>query len=140
MIVRQATSQDASDLLALYRALEVSEGLGDLDAVIEVLKHPGTSVFVAETKAHVVAMATLHVLPNVTYSARPYALIENVVVLPEQRGHGFGRAVLLGAIEAARTRDAYKVMLLTGNARNASGFYEKLGFSPDEKRGLILRM
>lgn len=38
-----------------------------------------------------------------------------------------------------KTAGAYKLMLLTGDARGAVGFYEKVGFTGHEKNGLIYR-
>ena len=87
----------------------------------------------------VVAMATLHILPNVTWGGRPYALVENVVTAAKHRGNGFGRETLEAARDAAWAQDCYKIMLLTGQGRNATGFYESVGFSRDNKFGMIIR-
>jgi Acetyltransferases len=84
-------------------------------------------------------MATLHVLPNMTYGGRPYGLIENVVTEKDHRGQGHGRAVIGRLAEAARAAGCYKLMLLTGQARNARGFYEAVGFSADAKWGMMMR-
>ena len=73
------------------------------------------------------------------YGGRPYGLIENVVTLAPHRGQGLGRAVMQALIAAADVADAYKIMLLTGQGRDAKGFFLALGFDADEKHGLILR-
>ena len=70
---------------------------------------------------------------------RPYGLVENVVTGRPYRGQGLGRIVLQACIDHAKDAGAYKLMLLTGQARGVVGFYEKLGFSDHEKHGLILR-
>jgi GNAT superfamily N-acetyltransferase len=105
----------------------------------QVLTHPGTSILVAGD-GPLFGAVTLHVLPNLTYGGRPYALIENVITDQNHRGRGIGRNLMNAAIDAARDQRAYKVMLLTGQARAAVTFYEKLGFSADEKTGMILRL
>ena len=84
-------------------------------------------------------MATLHLLPNLTYTGRPYALVENVVTLRAHHGQGLGRAVMQAVIAQAWAADAYKIMLLTGQSNTAKGFYLKLGFDPDEKQAMTLR-
>ncbi|MEX0370881.1 MAG: GNAT family N-acetyltransferase, partial [Tateyamaria sp.] len=97
------------------------------------------SVWGAFAEQTLVAMATLHVLPNVTQGGRPYALIENVVTHAGHRGTGAGRRVMDAAIAAAWDADCYKIMLLTGRTAEARGFYEKLGFVADEKWGMTIR-
>ncbi|MEH6831615.1 MAG: GNAT family N-acetyltransferase [Sulfitobacter sp.] len=139
--IRELHSDDFSAALRLYQILTrdpvpVSESH---EAFNTVLHHPGTSIFGMEQDGTIVAMTTLHLLPNMTSGGRPYALIENVVTDPEHRGQGIGRAVLQACIDCAKSANAYKIMLLTGEARGARGFYEKLGFSGHEKHGLVLR-
>jgi ribosomal protein S18 acetylase RimI-like enzyme len=140
---RPLTLQDWPDASALYAQLntQVSFGSGReaKASFAEVLSHPGTSVFGALAETKVVAMVTLHLLPNVTYGGRPYGLIENVVTDAAWRGQGHARAAMQAAIETARQAAAYKIMLLTGHANEAIGFYEKIGFKADEKAGMILR-
>ncbi len=104
-----------------------------------LITHPGTSVFCAELNDRLVSTATLHILPNLTYLGRSYALVENVVTLPDHQGLGYGRLVMEAVTEAAWASDCYKIMLLSGKAAEALGFYERLGFSTDEKHGLSLR-
>ena len=74
-----------------------------------------------------------------TYGGEPYGLIENVVTARSHRGRGVGRAVLSRLIDMAWAADAYKVMLLTGTARGAQGFYRKVGFDDTDKHGMVLR-
>jgi len=93
----------------------------------------------AEVDGRLLGMATIHLLPNMTSGGRPYGLVENVVTDTEYRGTGVGSAVLQACVEHAKAEGAYKLMLLTGEARDAVGFYEKLGFTGHEKHGLIYR-
>ena len=88
---------------------------------------------------HLLGMVTLHILPNMTYLGRPYGLIENVVTRAANRMGGIGRQLMTHAIDYAWSQDCYKIMLLTGKQAKASGFYRKLGFSQDEKFGMIMR-
>ncbi len=105
----------------------------------EILDHPGTHIQVAEVSGQVAAMATLHVLPNLSFGGRPYALVENVATLKSHQGRGIGRRVMEEIAAFAWSKDAYKIMLLTGRDLGARGFYEKLGYSAEEKYGMTLR-
>ncbi|WP_299027023.1 GNAT family N-acetyltransferase [uncultured Sulfitobacter sp.] len=141
VILRDLATGDFEQALRLYQILTrdpvpVSTSSTAFDAI---LNHPGTHVVGVEDAGQVIAMVTLHLLPNMTSGGRPYALIENVICDPAHQGKGIGRAVLQGAIDRAKTAGAYKIMLMTGTARSALGFYEKLGFSGHEKHGLVLR-
>jgi len=139
MSPRIAHAQDAPCLLELYASLVQGAPIGGEDAALAVLAHPGTQIWCQPVGETLGAMATLHLLPNATQSGRPYALIENVVTLPDFRGQGYGRAVMQAAIAQAWEADAYKIMLMTGKAAGAKGFYERLGFTADEKWGMSLR-
>ena len=69
----------------------------------------------------------------------PYALIENVATARAAQRQGLGRLVMETAAEAAWARNAYKIMLLTGQTLGARGFYERLGYAADQKHGMVLR-
>lgn len=143
MLYRTLRPGDFDDALALYRELSgtrpVADGEFGRDCFRQILYREGTAIHGAETDGRVVSMATLHLMPNMTYGGRPYALVENVVTLKTHQGQGIGRGVMNALIDTAWAADAYKIMLLTGRRAEARGFYEKLGFDGDEKHGMILR-
>lgn len=139
--------------LAEYaQAAKLYHGLGDtpggvagLEHCAQVISHSGTTIlgpFCQDQDAEDLlgAMVTIHILPNMTYGGRPYALIENVISAPNLRGSGAGRHVMRSAIDLASDARCYKIMLQTGRKREARGFYQKLGFDADEKWGMILRL
>jgi GNAT superfamily N-acetyltransferase len=135
-----ADFRDARDLyVELVGDIPVADGAAGETRFGEILAHPGTTVWGADVWGKVTAMATLHVLPNMTFDARPYAIVENVVTLRGHRGHGLGAGVMSAVIEAAWSAGAYKIMLLTGKTLGAHGFYEKLGFTDQDKHGMTLR-
>lgn len=141
--VRLLNLSDFEDAVALYRVLvgdiPVPGGAEGEALFSSVLAHNGTYLIGAEVARRIRSMATLHILPNMTFGARPYALVENVVTDAGFREQGLSRAVMERTIEMAWSQDAYKVMLLTGRALGAKGFYQKLGFTSDEKYGMTLR-
>jgi ribosomal protein S18 acetylase RimI-like enzyme len=59
--------------------------------------------------------------------------LAELYVVPERRGHGLGRALMLAAIELARERGADSMDLNTGEQDAAArALYESLGFSRTE--------
>lgn len=139
MKTRVAHHDDIPQLCTLFNELAEGGEIGNEEDVRRVLDHPGTQISVACADPSIFSMATLHMLPNVTWAGRPYALIENVVTRSTSRGQGYGRAVLQHAIDTCESSGVYKVMLLTGRDRLVRGFYEKLGFSAGEKWGMTKR-
>lgn len=137
--VRPLGGEDTEAALALF--VHLTEGPREVkaEAFHAVLAHPGTTVFGAEGAGELLGLATLHLLPNATFSGRPYGLIENVIVHPSQRKRGIGRQVMMAATECAWARGAYKIMLMTSKSRGARGFYESCGFSAEEKYAMVLR-
>lgn len=54
---------------------------------------------------------------------------------------GFGSQCIEAAIDRARDRDCYKVMLLTGSDKAwKREFYESCGFDGDEKTGFTMSL
>lgn len=126
MLYRTLRPDDFGDALALYRELSGKRPVADGDfghgRFQQILDHDGTAIHGAETDGSIVSMATLHLMPNMTYGGRPYALVENVVTLRAYQGQGIGRGVMNALIDAAWAADAYKIMLLTGRRAEARGF------------------
>ena len=137
--VRPLGAEDTDAALNLYALLTLGPKEMSEKAFHAVLGHPGTTVFGAAGAGTVLGMATLHLLPNVTWQGRPYGLIENVVTQPEHRRGGIGRAVLQTALAHAWQQSAYKIMLMTGQKRGARGFYEAVGFSAEDKHAMVIR-
>jgi len=142
LTIRRACAGDRYALLGLYRQLlpsdEPSPADAELDAVWqEILARPGVLVFVGESQGVVVATCTLVVVPNLTRGARPYSLIENVVVHSDHRRRGYGDALMRHAISSAWSAECYKVMLLTGRDQTHD-FYEGVGLERGVKTGFVV--
>lgn len=141
--IRRAGSSDLGGLLTLYRELnpgdpELTANAAQI-AYAAMLAQPGLSIFLGTADDRAVSTATIVIIPNLTRGTRPYALIENVVTLEEQRGKGYGRAVIRHAIDFAFDAGCYKVMLLTGRQReHIHRFYEGCGFI-QSKSGFQIR-
>ncbi|MEU5906820.1 hypothetical protein [Micromonospora sp. NPDC047527] len=81
---RAARPEDFAQVLHLYRQLNpddpVLEDGSDAAAFQQILASPALHLFVLEVDGIVVATTYLNLIPNLTRSASPYAVIENVVV------------------------------------------------------------
>jgi len=75
---------------------------------------------------------------NLTRDQRPYALIENVVTHKDYRKRGFATAILNYAKDLAKSKNCYKIMLLTGSKDKATlRFYEKAGYNSQDKTAFV---
>lgn len=137
--VRLLTPSDAAEALILYNELTVGPPATSTAGFAVVLAHPGTQVIGVFDGPALAAMLTLHLLPNVLWNGRPYGLIENVVTRASHQRRGYGRQVMQAALDAAWAADAYKVMLMTGQGRGVTGFYESVGFSSKDKFAMVIR-
>jgi GNAT superfamily N-acetyltransferase len=137
---RKLLSSDFEDVAGLYEELVNDSSIAAGHENFEtILQHSGTTIYGAEFDGRIVAMATLHVLPNLAMNRPFYCLVENVVTLRAFQGQGFGRGVIAAVVDAAWAAGAYKIMLLTGADAGAAEFYKKCGFSSDTKLGMQLR-
>jgi GNAT superfamily N-acetyltransferase len=141
---REATPSDFPAIAGLYRQLHPGDPAlddgSDREIFDEILATPNLSLFVLEEGGSVVATTYLNVIPNMTRSASPYAVIENVVVDERLRGTGLGKQIMAATLDAAWQAGCYKVMLQTGSRRPAThAFYRACGFSADEKTAYLAR-
>jgi len=140
--LRCASPQDLAQLLELYTHLNadnrppIDEHLASLWR--EILDDPNHHVIVLEESGVLVSTCVLLIVPNLTRSQRPYALIENVVTRADCRKRGYATAVLDFARGIARERGCYKIMLMTGCKDEATlRFYEKAGYNRKDKTAFI---
>jgi len=86
-----------------------------------------------------VGTCTVNVCANLSWSGRPYAIIENVIVTLGYRGKGVGKELLSFAVNQAKDAGCYKVALMTGSRRAETlKFYESAGFE-QSKTGFQIR-
>jgi GNAT superfamily N-acetyltransferase len=142
-VLRPAGLADLATLLALYRHLNHDDAEMESSQALlrfrQMLDHPGMTVFAALQAEIAVSSVTLIVIPNLTRSGAPYALIENVVTHAEHRQRGHARALIDKAVAKAWDAGCYKVMLLTGSQEPATlRFYAGCGFA-QSKTGFQIR-
>jgi GNAT superfamily N-acetyltransferase len=144
MQVRQAQSADFARVMELLRQLQPADPVltdGRDRAVFEqVLREPWLSLCVLEDRGQMQSACYLNVIPNLTRSARPYGIVENVVTDAAARGKGYGMRIVAYALERAWEAGCYKVMLQTGSKNESThAFYRACGFSADDKCAYVAR-
>ena len=141
--IRPAKTGDLSGVLALYAQPALDDGnVLPLDAAgrlhARFADYPDYTLYVAILDDDVVGSFALLVMDNLGHLGAPSAIVEDVVVDPALQGRGVGRAMMAFALERAREKRCYKLML-SSNAkrREAHAFYESLGF---ERHGFSFRV
>lgn len=144
--VRLIKHNELEKLLSLYQYLNPDDPCLAIDQGLQqhwndIQSDPFLYYFVIEEDGMLVSSCTLAIIKNLTRSARSYALIENVVTHSDHRRNGYATAVLQKAIQTAKDKDCYKVMLMTSRKDERTlRFYEQAGFARGEKTGFIIRL
>jgi len=145
MTIRKAIFSDLSELLALYSHLHEDDIKVEVTELAQTWKDIVDSkafiYLVAEADSILVSSCNISIIPNLTRGGRSIALIENVVTHRDYRRQGLGRLVLEAAIQIARERNCYKMMLMSNSKReDAHSFYHSLGFNSDDKVAFTMQL
>ncbi|WP_306205092.1 GNAT family N-acetyltransferase [Actinoplanes sp. RD1] len=143
-MIRPANRADLAAVLRLYAQLNPDDP--PLDPATAAATFDGIlaastcDLYVLELDGRVVATAYLNLIPNLSRSARPYAVVENVVVDAALRGTGLGKQLMAAVLRAAWDAGCYKAMLATSSRNPAThAFYRACGFSGDAKTAYLAR-
>jgi GNAT superfamily N-acetyltransferase len=139
--VRDAQPADIPRLLELYLQLSAQSEFPEnaprpateahSAALARIQADRNACLLVLEVDGGVAGTLALYVLPNLSHSGRPFAIVENVVVDAGLRGSGYGRLLMERAEELATAAGCYKVALLSNRKRApAHAFYERIGYNP----------
>lgn len=125
--LRKASNADAAEVArqnAIYFGEEAPEGEAAERGLMlpEEEEKRGMTIWMAERDGLVIGKVHLQLLDGL-------GGIYGLGVLPEYRGKGYGRAILMDGVNRLKAAGAAEVMLqvATGN-RNALGLYESCGF------------
>ena len=137
MDVRKVTLSELNGVLDLIdqydRPVSDRPGATAVGRIFASIQQAGGAVVGAFVEGKLVGTCTVNMCANLSWSGRPYAIIENVIVAPEQRGKGIGKAVLQYAQNYAHEAGCYKVALMTGSKKPETlKFYEDAGLRGDK--------
>lgn len=137
LLIRAATRADVPQILAFIKALAVYEKLehmivADEQKLAATLfgERPGAEVRLAEWQGQPAGFA-LFFANYSTFLAKPGIYLEDLFVLPEFRGKGIGKALLIHLARLAVERDCGRLewSVLDWNTP-AIEFYQSLGAVP----------
>lgn len=104
----------AMDLIYEFELAEVKKlRENDVRSIYSKIISAGGAVFGAYRGSKIVGTCTLNVCANLSWSGRPYGIVENIIVTKDERGKGIGKSLLLFARWAAESKNCYKVALST---------------------------
>ena len=137
--VRPAADKDIPRILELYDELSIqlsqieqARNLTPDDArkvFADICADPRHELFVLEDQGEVVGTVVLLIVPNLSHSATPWALVENLVVSEKYRRRGFGRMLLEHSVFRARDKGCHRVELMSDKRREeAHELYGSIGF------------
>ena len=141
-MIREIKETELDELLNLYLHLHeksVPEMTEHLKNTWDTIINDGNyHIIVKEVDGKIVASCVCVIIPNLTHSIRPYALIENVVTHSDYRGKGYATECLNFAKALAEKENCYKIMLLTSSKeQNTLNFYRKAGYNSSDKTAFI---
>lgn len=132
--VRAGTKRDAPTIVSLIRGLAAYEQLAhECEATVRRVRRHGFGAkryfetLICERDGTAVGFA-LYFFTFSTFLARPTLYLEDLFVLPEERGKGAGRALLSALARIAVRKDCGRMewAVLDWNTPSI-GFYERLG-------------
>lgn len=148
MQIRKATEDDFNEVMRLYRQLQPDDPVladgRDWEVFHRILETDGLYIFVLACGGRIYSTCYLNVIPNITRSARPYAIIENVVT--DEAGAGLR---VRQTPDEAHSRIRLVEGLLQGHdpgwikagsrRESTHAFYRLCGFSANDKVGYVAR-
>ena len=142
-MIRIAQKEDLKAVLSLYEQLIPDEDFSDTDCFMEtwkqILDDKRIRCFMAFDGDTPVSTCLITIIPNLVRKQRPFAVLENVVTDKDYRQQGYGKSVVEKAVDYAREKNCYKVLLMSNASRKeAHHFYEKIGFDAEAKKGFYL--
>ncbi|WP_261845164.1 GNAT family N-acetyltransferase [Aliamphritea ceti] len=143
MEVRAIKPEEINDVLALIDQYDQEAAprpdQACLETIYTAIIESGGCVVGAFADESLLGTCTINICPNLSWSGRPYAIIENVIVSEHCRGKGIGKAVLCYAKQHFEAAGCYKVALMTGSKKSETHhFYESAGFVAS-KTGYVIR-
>ena len=141
-MVREAITRDLGKMMELCVFMSEAGEPNLCDGVIttwnSMLSDPDYHVVVYEQDGIAVSSCICAVIPSLTRSMRPYAVIENLVTHIDYRRRGYASACLEFACELARKARCRKIMLIAdSDDEGLKELFRKAGFNSDGQEAFI---
>jgi ribosomal protein S18 acetylase RimI-like enzyme len=122
LIIREATADDASEVVALYQCTGIESGESftpeEAGAHFAVFaRYPNYQIFVAVLGHEIVGTYELLIMNNLAKRGRPSGVVEDVAVSPKHQGIEIGRALM----EHAREVPGGRMLQIRPVERNKPG-------------------
>ncbi len=134
MIIREALGADLPSILSLYGQPDFDNGavtdLADAqDFLAMIARYPDYRIYVAEHEGGLIGVYSLLIMDKLAHKRTPSAILEDIVVATSRQRQGVGKALVAHAMDMARSKGCYK-LVLSSNARRTAAhrFYDQLGF------------
>ena len=146
-MIREVIEQDSFEMAKLIRQLSPSD-VNVTEDMVNMIKAKISAIaelnymkiFGYESDGRIVGTCTLGRIEGLSKGCRPFAVIENVVVLDSIRSQGIGKQLVRYAIAQAEKWNCYKVILETGSQDAWKlSFYEKCGLTRGGKTAFMKR-
>lgn len=141
-MIREIRYDDLRGLMLLYTQLHnnpMPNNLQDISEIWEeIISDQNHHIIIAEEDQKIVSSCVCVIIPNLTHSQQPYAVIENVITDEKYRNKGLATACLDFAKDIALREHCYKIMLLTGSKEESTlNFYRRAGYNSSDKTAFI---
>jgi len=136
MRVREATTDDVDSICRLLMLLfeQEAEFVPDYErqtaGVTAILRAPeiGRFVILEDTQGEVVGAVSLLFVPSTALGGKA-ALVEDLIIRPDQRGKGLGSLLMAETVALARVFGCLRLTVLTDTDNlRAQALYHKYGF------------
>jgi GNAT superfamily N-acetyltransferase len=137
-MIREAEAGDAGELEKLYKILVPANSNIRVAAerIEQIRNEPNNVLLVYETEGSIAGTVFVTFCMDPMFEFRPYALVENIIVLERWRGRGIGAKLLDYVDELCAAKSCTKCMLLSNNNRvEAHRFFEQKGYNGTLSKG-----
>lgn len=129
---RTSTAADLPLLRMLLSELghEISLSEAQMQQIFaQISQIPHYHYYLVASGGEAVGCFSLLIVPTLMRDGAKEALLDAVVVLPQYRSQGIGKAIMQEVFQRCRAADCYKITLSSNLKRDrAHRFYENLGF------------
>jgi GNAT superfamily N-acetyltransferase len=137
--VREAESDDLSVLHELLKAMhdtspwdQTKDDHSAQEILESIIAQDSRKLLIAHVNSVPAGTIDVMVIPNLTRDLAPWAMVENVSVLPSFRRMGVGKELIHAAVNFASAAGCYKVQLVSAAKRVAApALYKSTGFDAE---------